>query len=60
MVNQYLSYLKSDEFQKTKTVVPPSRPIEETLSYILNSDLYKALRKLPKGGNMHIHESMSL
>ena len=58
IVNQYLSFLKSEEFQRTKPAVPPSRPIEETLNDILhNSTLYQALKKLPKGGNMHIHES---
>ena len=36
------------------------RPIEEQKDYIQTTDVYKVLKKLPKGGNMHTHESKVL
>ena len=33
------------------------RPIEEQMDYIQTTDVYRVLNKLPKGGNMHTHES---
>ena len=35
---------------------PPSRPIEEMLQYIQSTEIYNALRTLPKGGTLHSHE----
>ena len=56
MVNNYLGYLKWEEFEKTYPVFPPSRPIEQQLNHILSSEVYRVLKKLPKGGDMHVHE----
>jgi len=57
-VDHYLQYLKWREFIATKkSGFPPSRPIEEKLDYITSTEIYEALVKLPKGGNMHSHES---
>ena len=60
LVNQYLGYLKWLEFNRTKPAVHPSRPVQEVLSDVVKSDLYEALRTMPKGGNMHIHEGTVL
>ncbi len=40
-----------------RDVIPYFRPIEDQLEHIMNSDVYKILHSLPKGGNMHSHES---
>lgn len=57
-VDHYLQYLKWREFTATKkTGFPPSRPLEETLSHIEGTEIYRALWNFPKGGNMHTHES---
>jgi len=59
-VDHYLQYLKWREFKATKdNGFPPSRPIEEKLAYIQTTEIYNALVKFPKGGNMHSHEGMS-
>jgi len=61
IVNNYLEYLKWREFNATRlTGFPPSRPIEEKLNYIRSTEVYAALKKLPKGGNMHSHEDHEL
>ena len=38
------------------TGFPPARPIEEMLQYIQSTEVYNALKPLPKGGNLHSHE----
>ena len=58
IVDRYLDHLKWQEFQATKqSGFPPARPIEETFGHILNSTVFRILKMLPKGGNMHTHES---
>ncbi|CAD5112283.1 DgyrCDS1512 [Dimorphilus gyrociliatus] len=63
IVDNYLHFLKVNEFLKTSDSsvgFPPSRPIEEKLEDIKRSDVYKELINLPKGGNMHTHESFHI
>ena len=57
IVADYLQHLKWQEFQRTKNDFLPFLPIETILPNITSSYLYSVLRKLPKGGNMHTHES---
>jgi len=56
IVNLYLEYLQTREYIDTRKYFYPSRPIETELENITNSPLYQFLIKLPKGGNLHIHE----
>ena len=58
IVDHYLRYLKWKEYKRTAPVFLPSRPIEETLENITTSYLYKVLKRLPKGGDIHTHEGM--
>jgi hypothetical protein len=59
VVDRYLQYLKWQQFTETKdTGFYPSRPIEEVLDDVTSTPLYDVLRQLPKGGNMHSHESV--
>ena len=58
VVDHYLRYLKWKEYKRTAPVFLPSRPIEETLENITTSYLYKVLKRLPKGGDMHTHEGL--
>lgn len=58
IVDHYLQYLKWAEFIETKdTGFYASRPVEEVMDYVRHTRLYDVLRQLPKGGNMHSHES---
>ncbi|XP_052769350.1 adenosine deaminase AGSA-like [Mya arenaria] len=56
IVKDYLDFLKRQEFERTRHDFPPSRPIELVLPTIRTSKVYSVLKKLPKGGNMHIHQ----
>ena len=56
-MNNYLSYLKWKEFEATKGYFLPAKPIERVLDKIKQSNVYSVLKKLPKGGNMHLHQS---
>ena len=67
VVNIYFEKLKADEFKiadssssTTSKKFYPSRPIESELEQIQASSLYKQLKLLPKGGNLHMHESQML
>ena len=63
IVDIYFQMLKSNEFKALNSSNPdtskyfyPSRPIETELEQIQSSNLYKQLKLLPKGGNLHMHE----
>lgn len=60
LVNLYFEKQKIDEFRNTSTYFYPSRPLESELDQIVNRTLYKLLKKLPKGGNLHMHETQML
>ena len=67
IVDIYFQKLKSEEFKALNSSSPdtskyfyPSRPIETELVQIQNSNLYKQLKLLPKGGNLHMHEGQML
>ena len=49
--------LKWREFNATRNAFPPLRPVEEMMDQIQRSDIYRVLKMMPKGGNMHSHES---
>lgn len=59
-VNIYMEMLKRIEFDQTAENFFPSRPIETEIDKIRSRSLYKFLRKLPKGGNLHIHDNQML
>lgn len=56
-MNAYLTYLKWKEFEATKSNFLPAKPIEKVVDKIKQSEVYTVLKKLPKGGNMHLHQS---
>ncbi|CAH1784022.1 unnamed protein product [Owenia fusiformis] len=56
IVNHYMQFLKWQEYNYTRDTFVPLRPIEETYHHIIKTKLFATLKKLPKGGNMHIHE----
>ena len=57
----YFEKLKASEFKRTGlTSFYPLKPIESQLANIVASDLYAQLRLMPKGGNLHIHETQML
>ena len=56
-MNDYLTYLKWEEFEATKGYFLPAKPIERVVDKIKHSKVYSVLKKLPKGGNMHLHQS---
>ena len=67
VLNIYFEKLKAEELKATNSINPsttqhfyPSRPIETELALIQNSDLYRQLKLLPKGGNLHMHEGQML
>lgn len=60
IVDNYLEYLKWEEFQATRDAFPPARPIQDVLQQIKVSKVYEVLKKFPKGGNMHLHQSKYL
>ncbi|KAK3606695.1 hypothetical protein CHS0354_004672 [Potamilus streckersoni] len=55
IVNDYLEYLKWQEFQKTRDAFIPSRPVQDYLAQIQTSEVFKVLKKFPKGGSLHLH-----
>ncbi|XP_013401030.1 adenosine deaminase 2 [Lingula anatina] len=57
IVDNYLEYLKWQEFMATKDRFPPSVGLESVLDHIVNSKVFKTLKTFPKGGNMHLHEN---
>ena len=58
IVDHFLQYLRWKEFEASKSGdFPPMRPIEDVLPTIVASELFHHLKTLPKGGNMHSHES---
>ena len=59
-MNTYLEYLKWQEFEATRGYFLPAKPIEKVLDKIKQSDVYRVLKELPKGGNMHLHQSKKL
>ncbi|XP_052765532.1 adenosine deaminase AGSA-like isoform X1 [Mya arenaria] len=56
IADNYLGFLKRQELERTRHDFPPSRPIELVLPTIRASKVYAVLKKLPKGGNMHLHQ----
>ena len=56
-MRNYLTYLKWKEFEATKDYFLPAKPIEKVVYKIKQSKVYSVLKKLPKGGNMHLHQS---
>ncbi|CAF0966613.1 unnamed protein product [Didymodactylos carnosus] len=60
VVNLYFELLKSHEFNDTTEYFYPSQPIETEVINITNRPLYRFLKLLPKGGNLHIHENQIL
>lgn len=60
IVNLYFEYLRAEEFLQTKTYFYPSRPIEKGFVNITSSEFYQYLYRLPKGGNLHLHEYQTL
>jgi len=61
IADRYLQYVKYEHFQETKvTGFPPQRPIQEVKDQIESSQVYRLLKSLPKGGNMHTHENHEL
>lgn len=61
IVNNYLEIIKSNEFKdQGASYFYPARPIEKNYFKIINTSLYKYLKSLPKGGNLHIHEDEAL
>ena len=58
IVENYFEYLKWLEFKATRDAFPPARPVQDYLQQIKKSEVYKILKKFPKGGNMHVHQSM--
>lgn len=60
VVDSYLRYLKAKEFNETKNNFYASRPIEKELANVTQRLLYKHLKKIPKGGNLHLHEDQVL
>ncbi|KAK3577097.1 hypothetical protein CHS0354_037127 [Potamilus streckersoni] len=57
IVNNYMTYLKWQEFQKTREAFIPSRPIQDYMDQIQASKVYEVLKKFPKGGNLHLHHN---
>ncbi|KAL5012098.1 hypothetical protein ScPMuIL_010649 [Solemya velum] len=57
IVNAYMNYLKWEEFQRTRGRFLPAQPIQRVLKNITQSKVFDVLRKLPKGGNMHLHHN---
>ncbi|KAK3592689.1 hypothetical protein CHS0354_037825 [Potamilus streckersoni] len=57
IVNNYLTYLKWQEFQNTRAAFIPSRPIQDYLNQIKASKVYEVLKKFPKGGSLHLHHN---
>ena len=56
----YFEKLKQNEFKrKDLSGFNPSKPIEQTLNSIVNSQMYAELKHVPKGGNLHVHEDQS-
>jgi hypothetical protein len=45
-------------YERTKDKFLPAQPIRNVLDQIKASKVYTVLKKLPKGGNMHLHHGM--
>lgn len=60
VVNLYLKELQAKEYVNTKKHFYPSHPIETELENIIKSSFYEFLTLLPKGGNLHLHETQIL
>jgi len=58
IVKNYLQHLKRNEYERTKDKFLPAQPIRNVLDQIKASKVYTVLKKLPKGGNMHLHHGM--
>jgi hypothetical protein len=60
VVGIYFEKLKYAEFNETRKRFSPSKPIEKELKVIQKRKLYDVLKKVPKGGNLHLHEDQVL
>jgi hypothetical protein len=60
LVSLYMEKMKQKEFNLTSAFFYPARPIESEVTAVTCRSLYKFLRKLPKGGNLHMHETQML
>ena len=56
VVHFQLEALKQIEYSETSSRFYPSLPIEDVYKEIKMRPLYELLKKLPKGGNLHMHE----
>jgi hypothetical protein len=60
IVNLYFQYLKKLEYESTRNKFLPALPIENNFLQLIQRPLYSILRELPKGGNLHVHDSQML
>jgi hypothetical protein len=61
VVSFYFEKVKDDEFTRLGlSKFDPALPVESELNDIQSSYVYELLRQMPKGGNIHIHESQML
>jgi hypothetical protein len=60
VVGIYFEKLKNVEFQETWRKFIPSKPIEKQLEAMKRRKIYELLKKVPKGGNLHLHEDQVL
>jgi hypothetical protein len=60
LVSLYMEKAKLDEISQISGYFYPARPIETEIGALPYRPLYQLLRKLPKGGNLHMHESQML
>ncbi len=60
-VDNFLNFVRSNETTRFKTAgnFPPSRMFFEARTNIQNSRLFPILKKMPKGGLLHVHDSSS-
>ena len=56
VVNLYMEMFKKAEYESTKEFFLPSRPIESYISFLYERQMYKLLKELPKGDNLHLHD----
>jgi adenosine deaminase CECR1 len=60
LVSLYMEKMKVDEFRTTNKYFYPARPIETEMDVITQRPIYQLLKKIPKGGNIHMHQNQML